>query len=345
MAQRQDTKSARILALFLAFIMLGSVLVYAFGGKNSGPEREHKFEMGDSFKDYIKYVPEGYLKLFYLNFKNGDEALREIAANVRDTNMDYSIYRVLSYDFQAESKIMVIAYPDGGVYFIDVNKTRVFFTHDTEEDYNGYTVKFREGIALVDEVCPFVIGGGSKISNVIESFDKPVSSNYTNEFPDGDYTIVQVFSGDSLRLLTNGSDLMDFYIVGYGVNGSVYEKIVGIHFTQNAFLVNSNVTEYYNVTRGEHLNIAVMRDSNLTKLIEAQPEIRTVTFKLEDVEGSDTPLELGEGGENATIQGTDESDVTVGATTEPITETTTEPITETTTEPITETTTEPTAET
>ena len=290
MAKMIEKKSARILAFILAIIMIGSVLAYAVRGPSKPEEREIKFDMGENLNDWLKYVPSstGYV-LYYEYNRSINETLLKMIYNSTSDNIDPYVLRVFKPDFPY-FKRMLVGYPT--IYFIDVGRSKVYFTTQQKDEYRGYTVKlgnvFGKVFALVDEVHPVVLGYPSTVSAVVNLINGNGTSladeygNYTSKI-NGSFSYVRIISGDvaTRNIQSNGTPMADFYFEGYRMNGTMFEKVVGIHFLGNYFFVESNKTEYYYcMNYGNGFSLAVMGDHNLTKLINTMPEMRSIVIKI-----------------------------------------------------------------
>jgi hypothetical protein len=279
-----ETKSARILALILALIMLGSVLAYAIKGSPKS-HRDVKFEMGDNFKSYMQYLPDGANQVAYMDLHTENDTLRSYVKNVMKKNLDPLFFRSNLIQFtHGIERMLIAAYPDGILYFVDVNKSKVYFAHDRKDTYMGYTIKTKQGIALTDEISPVVYGTSESVARTIEVISGGKAgnaTNYTERLPYDNYNFALVFFDDAAKELLNGTDYIDFYFAGYRMNGSMYEKVVAVHFTGYGGFADSNVTAYYNFTNyDDGFSVAIMQDTNFTKIVEAQPEIRVIEIKL-----------------------------------------------------------------
>ena len=163
--------------------------------------------------------------------------------------------------------------------------SKVYASFDVKENFSGFNVKIkRPYYAFCDEVNPAAVG----TSDVVYDFLSNVTSekkNLFSEIPKENYAFIRAFQGEIvkrlIRLNNSNESVADFYFEGYAVNGSKYEKVVAINFTSNTFFVKSNVTEEYYVIQKGSLNIAVMLDTNFTKLLNAQPEMRSVIIKMQ----------------------------------------------------------------
>jgi hypothetical protein len=285
-----ETRSARILALLLALIMLGSVLAYAIKRSSGSHERKNvEYVMGDDFRSYMHHLPAGVTQAVYMDLNTNNETLRSYVGDVIRKNLEPYFFntRLIQFTHGIE-RMMVAAYPDGILYFVDVNKSKVFFKHDKKENHLGYTVKKNGDLALTDEIAPVVYGTSASVARTIDVVTGNAKSqvdlaNYTERLPYDNYNLALVFYGDAAKELmkSNGTGYIDFYFAGFRMNGSEYEKVVGMHFVTTGLFVRSNVTAYYNYTNYEDgFSVAVMRDTNFTKILEAQPEVRVVEIKL-----------------------------------------------------------------
>jgi len=289
MARKMETRSARLLALLLAIIMLGSVLAYAIKGGSGSPERNVKFEMGDDFYSYMRYLPAGVSQAVYMDLNTENATLRSYVGNIMHRNLDpYLFHPNIIQLTHGIERMMVASYPDGILYFIDVNKTKVYFRHDKKDNYMGYTMKIEQGLALTEDISPVVYGTSASVAKTIEvvagnaNSQLDVAGNYTERLPYDNYNFALVFFGDAAKELMKGNETsyIDFYFAGFRMNGSLYEKVVAVHFTTTGAFVKSNVTAYYNYTNyDDGFSVAVMQDTNFTKILEAQPEIRVIEIK------------------------------------------------------------------
>ena len=284
MAKRMETKSARLLAFFLALIMLGSVLVYALRGSYVAPEREIAYEF-HGFNEWLRCVPAGADQIIYAA-KCENETLLDYVNHIITINYDRYVFSNLRLSHPVE-RMLIAGYSDGLLYMVDVNKTRVFFAGEKDK-YRGFDVKVAQGVLLFPEASPFLIGTTPHVAKAIDTIlsgngsMSDLISNYTSRIP-GDFNVILIFYGEAAKSLTKGNvtDYMDFYFTGLRMNGSLYEKVVGVHFTKNGLFIDSNVTEYYNYTNyDDGFSVAIMKDTNFTKLLEAQPELRVIEIKL-----------------------------------------------------------------
>lgn len=286
MARRMETKSARILALILALIMLGSVLTYAIKGTNKTPEREIKFEMEKDFYGCLKYLPAGARKIIYMDSRGADEIMLSLIHELMNQNLNPYMFQHIRFTGGME-RMLVANYPYGILYFIDVNKSKVYFSYDVKEDYLGYTIKMKQGVALAGEISPLILGTPMSVAKAIEAIEGitddqfTLLNNYTKRLPSGNYNLVIALYGEAVEAITQ-KKFIDFYIAGYRMNGSMYEKVVGVHFLSNGFFTDSNLTTYYSYTNyDDGFSVAIMSDANLTKLFELQPEMRLIEIVLE----------------------------------------------------------------
>ncbi|AGK61810.1 hypothetical protein Asulf_01841 [Archaeoglobus sulfaticallidus PM70-1] len=290
MVKKMESKGARILALMLALIMIGSVLAYSAKQMAGSPKRELKYELPDNFKGYVSSIPDGAGEVIYLNFNSADEQLSSYLKNILSSNMNYKFFSHIRFSHDVEKALIAMypsAFPDL-LFLINVNKTKVFFTHESVESYGDYSIELNKGVALVDQISPCVFGTVNIVSKTLDvvstkngSLNDSVGS-YIQKLPDDDYNLVLMFRGEAAKSLTKTPDLMDFYLSAYRINktANMYEKVVIINFLKNAFFVESNKTEYYNYTNyGEGLSMAVMMDTNFTKLLSAEPEMRIIEIK------------------------------------------------------------------
>ncbi|RLI80161.1 hypothetical protein DRP05_01665 [Archaeoglobales archaeon] len=298
MAKKMETKSARILALILALIMVGSVLVYAFKGSTTVSEREIKFDMGN-FSNCMNYLPYGAQFVLYLSFKglNEESDLYTLVHNAFKSNIDPYTFNHIAFPNRVGIESIIIAEYPYPLYFVNVNKSKVFFAYEGQEEYKGYKIKLRQGAALLDQTSPFVLGYPTLVYGVVDLITQNNASvgeytyNYTTRiynFTKADFNYAFMLYGDFAKdkITSNNTSVGDFYFAGFRMNGSVYEKVVAIHFTKNGFFVSTNETKnntvyYYYQNYEDGLSIAKIGDYNLTKLFETNPEMRIVEIKME----------------------------------------------------------------
>ncbi len=280
-----EKRSARILALILAVIMVASALVYIFRSPSVKEGREIKFDMGNEWNDWIKYLPNSTEYVIYANLREKNETLKVFIYNQTIENLNPYVFR----DFRPTSfeKIMIIDYYN---YLIDVNRSKVYFAYQMKDKYKNFTLK--TGISagrfytVVDETHPVILAHPKYAKAIIDSIHD--SENFTSKYNytsriDGKFSYVFIVAGDlAKRTLTdNGTPIADFYFEGYRMNGSIYEKVVGIHFLKYYFFANKteNVTYYYYKNYDDYFSIARIGSYNLYNLTIIMPEIRTVIIK------------------------------------------------------------------
>lgn len=289
-----ESKGARLLAILLALIMIGSVLTYAAKRTQTTHQREVEFNFPEGFQGLISKIPSGADQVVYVNFANSNPELSDILKRIVTNNMDSEFFSNLRFS-QGISRFMVSSY--SGVfpellYLIDVNKTKVFFTHESEDVYNGYKIKSNKGISLVDQTSPFLFGTTGIVVRTLDTISgkgKSLASeveNFTGRMPKGDYNLIIMFKGNAVKQLVQGnaSGFFDFYLAAYRINntsnGTYYEKVVLMNFTKNGFFIKSNETAYYRFKNfKDGLSMAVMGDTNLTKLMQLEPEMRMIEIK------------------------------------------------------------------
>ena len=295
MAKKMETKSARLLALLLALIMVGSVFAYMFRSSTTPSEREIKFEMG-RFPKYLKYVPDGAQFIMYLDFnlKDKDSELYKIQNDAFKSQLDPITFGHLAFANKVRIKDVLIAKYPYPLYFVDVNRSKIYFAYENKEVYRGFTVKLRKNVALIDEISPFVVGYPAFVYNVadlVENNSNNYVYNYTSRVcnfttPDLSYALLIYGDYAKSQLKSKNESIGDYYLVAYRMNGSLYEKVVAIHFIKNGFFVSTNktknVTYYYFKNFDDGLSVAKIGSYNLTKLIEMNPEMRIIEIKLKE---------------------------------------------------------------
>ncbi|WP_457550066.1 hypothetical protein [Archaeoglobus sp.] len=294
MAKAHERKSVRLLAFVLALIMVASALVYAFRNPSKPEEREIKFDMGKGWKDWIRFLPNGTGYIVYLNFSEKNETLRKFIFNVTKEIVRENPYVFVNFrpTINYFNKMLVFNYDN---YLIDLNRSKVYFVYKQKTEYKNYTLKIgisaNRYYALVDETHPVILANPKYAEEIIDdiynnstSFDK-YYGNYTSRI-NGTFSYAFILAGDVAKrsLTDNGTPIADFYFEGYRMNGSVYEKVVGIHFLKYYFFVKTNKTAnetayYYYKNYDDGFSVAVMGSDNFTNLTRLMPEIRTVIIK------------------------------------------------------------------
>ncbi|AIY89702.1 hypothetical protein [Geoglobus acetivorans] len=303
MAKPLETRGAKLLALMLALIMLGSVLVYAFKGSKTLPEREIKYEVS-GFKEILDLVSDSS-RVIYLNFNLTDPGLVQLVDAYYKSLVSYDpLFRYNYIGLVSLNSMYYVEYPqtlpgnNPYVYLLDSGNYKVFFRHESKDEYMGVTVKLVKGYAMAENVNPVAVGTSDAVYKYIDRISgvTKVEDNYTayiEKIPDLNYKFALVLFGDlanrSIRMNGSEGEVADFYFEGIALNDSGgYDKVVAINFKQNIFFVQSNVTEYYNVTRYGDLNIAFMHDTNFTRILEAKPEMRAVFIKPVETSGNES---------------------------------------------------------
>jgi len=299
MAKPLEKKSAKILALLLALIMLGSVLVYAFKGSYTAPSREVRYSV--SSMETFKLLSDSS-KVYYLDLRTHDPSLLNLIDTYwQSLSQDYvfRFLRLTSVNFTIYAE-----YPPTGLgyypylFLFDVGKSKVFFTYDEKRDYGDVVLKVKGGYGLAENVNPVAVGTVDAVMMYIDALSgkRELNRNYTayiDFLPDMDYRFAVMLTGNTadqiIRMNRTSGQVTDFYFEGIAINESGgYDKVVAMNFKQNVFFVRSNVTEYYNVTRYGDFNIAFMHDTNFTKILTARPEMRAVFIQPVETEGNES---------------------------------------------------------
>jgi hypothetical protein len=292
MAKAHERKSARLLAFVLALIMVASALVYAFRNPSKPEEREIKFDMGKDWKDWIRYLPNGTGYIVYLNYTEKNETLKKFIYNKTLNNVNPYVFREFRPTINYFRSMMIFDYYN---YLIDLNRSKVYFAYKQKDVYKNFTLKtgFAVGrpYTVVDETHPVILAYPSyakAVINVITGNSTGFTEDYGNYTSriNGSFSYAFILAGDMAKstLTDNGTPIADFYFEGYRMNGSVYEKVVGIHFLRYYFFVKTNETAnktvyYYYKNYDDGFSIAVMGSYNFTNLTQLMPEIRTVIIK------------------------------------------------------------------
>lgn len=291
MAKAHERRSARILALILAVIMVASALVYIFRNPSATEEREIKFNMGKDWRDWIKFLPNSTEYIMYVNLREKNETLLGFIYNQTLNNLNPYVFRDFRPTIRSFESMMIFDYYN---YLIDVNKSKVYFAYKQKDLYKNFTLK--TGVSdgriytVVDETHPVILSHPRYVKAIIDGIygSKNFTSNYGNYTSriNGNFSYVFIITGDLAKsaLTDNGTPIADFYFEGYRMNGSIYEKVVGIHFLKYYFFVETNKTKnvtayYYYENYDDHFSVAKMGSYDLTNLTKLMPEIRTVIIK------------------------------------------------------------------
>ncbi len=292
MVKRMEKKTARLLAFILALIMIGSVLVYAFRNPSKPEEREIKFDMGESWRDWIKYIPGETEYILFYDYGEKNKSLKFFIYNSTIRNVNLYVFRDLKPEFYYFKKLMIC---NMNTYLVDVGKTKVYFVYTRKDNYLGFDIKLGNVagriIALSAQTNPIVIGYPSYVAGVIrvirgdEAGFYAKYKNYTDRIGD-EFSYVTIVAGKLARTMfqSNNTSIADFYFEGYRINDSLFEKVVAIHFTGNYFFAKSREIEnktvyYYYENYEDGLSIATMASYDLEDLINTTPEIRTIIIK------------------------------------------------------------------
>ncbi len=281
MAKTLERKPAKLLAFILALIMIGSVAVVAFRGSTYIPKREIKYEFKDVL-DVISKLPDKPDVIYYLDFSKKYEIASSIAKAYAQNlfkNRVFNYVKLVGFN----STIVAFYYNTGSfLYLFDTDK-RIFASYDEKKEIDGFDVKIKGFYGVVDEINPAVIGTTDKVYELIKNIKSDNESKIITRIPKRDYFFIRIFQGDVLnsiiKLNQTNESITDFYFEGYSMNGSKYEKVVAMNFTKNVFFVESNKTEEYYVKNYGGFSIAIMVDSNFTKLLTSTPEMRSIIIK------------------------------------------------------------------
>ncbi len=290
MARKLEKRSARILALILAFIMLGSVFAYMF--PRSTPEKR---DVPENTSFYYFNLTE--LKLLYnklgpkdplVNF-TGLEATHALHSN-------YLNARIVQFDSNSIREFILAEYGYYQIYFINENDSKVYFAKDTEYSIGNYTIQVSKyGVAMLDEISPLVIGYYPLVIEVAKNLNENRKTECSSYISRLNSTFVNAFSicgkmtGEIFKLNQTNESIVDFFFQGFRYNftSQQYEKVWGVHFTQNYFFAELNETEkdfdyYYFENFDDGFSIAVMGDKNFRKVLDARAQI--MGFIIKEVE-------------------------------------------------------------
>lgn len=299
MARKLEKRTARILALILAFIMLGSVFAY-MSPKRVEEKRDVKVKFED-FRTWIDILPEDglfyYFNLTELGLLSKNLGAKDPLVNFTEEGASNALYsRYLSSRIvQLTHSIEEFVYADYGypLYLIDNNDSKVYFANEKNEIVGKFDVQFSKyGVAMIGEVSPLVIGYYSLVLGVAENLNNDRKTEYSDYLLRLNDSFVFAFftygkkAGEVFKLKQTNESIADFFFQGYRYNSTSqqYEKVWGVHFVQNYFFTELNETEkesdyYYYENSEDGFSIAVMGDKNFTKVLNATPKVMGVIIK------------------------------------------------------------------
>ncbi|MEM0350456.1 MAG: hypothetical protein QXU61_01635 [Archaeoglobaceae archaeon] len=295
MVRRLERRSARILAIILAFIMLGSIFAYVSGG---GMREKRNIKINLKMLEAVNYVPENTI-LFYYNILEYNTLLKRLGKNdplleyfEKDLNrelefasMYYLNKRIVEFTHPIE-ELLVVQYGDFNIYFINENISKVYFAKQFEQNVDGFSIKVSGGVAVVEDFHPLLIGYTPFVLEVVKRINSGKGNDYGTHLTKLNDTFLfffLIFGNETRKYIKFSQDnesALDFFFQGFRYNESSqrYEKIWGIHFTKNYFFSNINETEknfeyYYFENFEDGFSIAVMGDRDFEKVLNATPNI------------------------------------------------------------------------
>ena len=302
MAKENKGRSARLLAFILALIMVASVLAYSFRNPSKPELREVKFDMGEDWRSWLEYIPNTTGYVVYFDYTEENDTLRSYIYN-RTAHYIYNVSQnpYLFRDFRPSiaffSRMMIT---DLYNCLIDVNRSKVYFAYKHKDTYKNFTMKVGRVVrwlyAMVDEVHPVILANPLYAMKIIDLMDNGTDcflkdyGKYTSRI-NGSFSYTFLLAGESAKraLTDNGTPIADFYFEGYRMNGSIYEKVVGMHFIGYYYFVKTNetlnrTTYYYYKNYDDRFSLAIMGSKNFTELTRLTPEIRTIIVKFNQTE-------------------------------------------------------------
>jgi hypothetical protein len=304
MARKLEKRSARILALILAFIMLGSVFAYMF--PRSTPEKREVKVKIENIGNCIDLVPENgmfyyfnitELKLLYKKLGSKDPLVNFTEAEATNAlRSSYMNTRIVQFDSNSIQEFILAEYGYYPIYFINENDSKVYFAKDTEYSIGNYTMQVSKyGVAMLNEISPLVIGYYPLVMEAAKNLNEGRKTEYSGYLSRLNETYVFAFftygnhTGDIVKLNQTNESIMDFFFQGFRYNftSQRYEKVWGVHFTQNYFFTELNESEkdfeyYYFENFDDGFSVAVMGDKNFTRTFNAVPKV--MGFIIKEVE-------------------------------------------------------------
>ncbi len=289
---QMEKRSARIIALILALIMIGSVFAYMMRG-NSPEKRKVVLKLND-FREYVNITPKGAYYFQYVNFQSlgqftKDNPLKQYVDNKLDNILVPTIFSrsVLEVTRGIYSVFEATYGPGISLYFVDANQSRVFFAKKGEFKYHNFTIQYFGNIALMDQTSPFVVGYAPLVMKVVDVIQKRNESVGKDIYKylariNGSFVYADFMYGNIVKMAmkSNNTSIADFFFEGFRYNATdgLYEKVWAIHFLGNYFFAAMNKSEqnfaYYTFKNyPDGLSVAVMGDKDFTKVLYAKPRI------------------------------------------------------------------------
>jgi len=294
MAKVMGRRSARILALILALIMLGSVFAYVMRGGQI-ESRHVKLRLSD-FREYVNLTPKGAYEFEYVNltefakldptddlriYVNGK--LRNIVTPIIFSRNILEIPGGLREIYSAKYA------PAISLYFVNCGQSKVYFARESEFNYKTFKIQVRRGIGLIDEISPLIVGYTPLVNSSIDTIDNR-SMSCSNVYGylkriNGSFAYAYFIFGDvaKRRLTSENKSVSDFFFEGYRYNyqNDSYEKLWALHFLDNFFFGKMNESirgfGYYKFENYEDgFGVAIMGDKNFSRIINAKPRILTL---------------------------------------------------------------------
>ncbi|MDI9645388.1 MAG: hypothetical protein QFX40_01680 [Archaeoglobales archaeon] len=297
MAKRLERRSARVLAIVLALIMVGSIFAY-ISPKGNIEQRDVKLEFLD-FKETAAALNASFYE--YLNFtyayglKTENEVYKLVANASRSFDSKIFNQRVIQLPYGVREALLT--YYEGyqtPIYALNTNKSKIYFASTTSEQFYNFSLRMNNReVALVDEVEPLIIGYTPVVvlamQKILAEPNKELYSYLSRINETFGYAFFLFGSEAENALKSNETSYGDFYFEGYRFNetSSMYEKVVAIHFTENYFFVGmneseKNVTYYSYENYDDGLSIAIFADKDFKRVLDARPEIRGIIMHFEE---------------------------------------------------------------
>jgi len=293
MVKRMERKSARLLALLLALIMLGSVFAYMLKGGNV--ERREVIYRLEDFREYVNWTPADasyvrYYNLSYVSMLGKNDPISNMVTSELNELLIPAIFSRQVFEITGGiSQIMVVDF--GGsvpLYFVDAGMSKIYFAGEGEIQHGNFTLKVRRpGIALVSEVSPMIVGYKPLVEKAVDTLEGKYPSFGNNSYDylsriNGSFAYALFAYGDVVRdwIRIGNESPADFFFLGYryNFNNSSYEKVWAMHLEGNYFFGGMNESEknfeYYKFQNFEDgLSIAIMEDKDFNKVVNAVPNI------------------------------------------------------------------------
>lgn len=283
--RRLEKRSARILAIFLALIMISSGLAALM--QNPSHESEKRM-IKKEFKDFKELSSNLNTTLYlYINYKYIEnlpekDPLRSYVLNLSREVLDYRIFNRQVIEVKVIDGILIAFYDDYPVYFVESRGGKIFFAGTEVRNLEGFNVKLFRNIALVENIEPFAIGFYPLVYKALKDLKEEKKFLEHLERIKGSFAYAFFLTGDYAieNIKSNNTSICDFFFEGYRYDEGYYEKVWAINFISSFFFVKDDIgVEHYDVEMfDDGFGIAVIKDKDFEKVLKVQPEVRGIVI-------------------------------------------------------------------